>query len=82
MEKRRIRITREVIKKHVHSNPSPKSTEEMMQKFQEYWRKELLRGSQNAGIVIFNNCVNLIAQLPVIPLDKSNSEDDYVDYYY
>ena len=31
--------------------------------------------SENAGLVIFNNCVNLIAQLPVIPLDKSNSED-------
>lgn len=44
MEKRRIRITREVIKKHVQDNPSPKSTEEMMQKFQEYWKRELLRG--------------------------------------
>ena len=31
--------------------------------------------SDNAGLVIFNNCVNLIAQLPIIPLDKSNSED-------
>lgn len=27
------------------------------------------------GLVVFPNCVNLIAQLPVIPLDKSNPED-------
>jgi hypothetical protein len=28
-----------------------------------------------AGIEIFSNCTNLIAQLPVLPLDKSNPED-------
>ena len=28
-----------------------------------------------AGIEIFSSCTSLIAQLPVIPLDKNNSED-------
>lgn len=27
------------------------------------------------GLIIFSNCVNLISQLPVIPLDKNNLED-------
>ena len=31
--------------------------------------------TEQAGLTIFNNCTNLIAQLPIIPLDKSNSED-------
>ncbi len=26
-------------------------------------------------MVIFNNCTNLIAQLPALPIDKSNPED-------
>lgn len=28
-----------------------------------------------AGMEIFSNCTNLIAQLPVLPLDKNNPED-------
>jgi hypothetical protein len=28
-----------------------------------------------AGIQIFNTCTNLIAQLPILPLDKRNPED-------
>ena len=31
--------------------------------------------TEQAGLTIFNSCTNLIAQLPIIPLDKSNSED-------
>ena len=31
--------------------------------------------TEEAGLTIFNSCTNLIAQLPIIPLDKSNSED-------
>ena len=31
--------------------------------------------TEQAGLTIFNNCTNLIAQLPIIPLDKSNPED-------
>ena len=31
--------------------------------------------TDEAGLTIFNSCTNLIAQLPIIPLDKSNSED-------
>ena len=28
-----------------------------------------------AGLEIFDNCTNLIAQLPTLPLDKNNPED-------
>jgi hypothetical protein len=31
--------------------------------------------TEEAGLVIFNTCTNLVAQLPIIPLDKTNSED-------
>lgn len=31
--------------------------------------------TEKPGIVIFNTCVNLIAQLPLLQLDKTNSED-------
>jgi hypothetical protein len=31
--------------------------------------------SEEPRLVVFNTCTNLIAQLPVIPLDKKNSED-------
>jgi len=31
--------------------------------------------TEQAGLVMFNTCTNLIAQLPIIPLDKTNSED-------
>ena len=31
--------------------------------------------TEEAGLVMFNTCTNLIAQLPIIPLDKTNSED-------
>jgi len=31
--------------------------------------------TEEAGLVMFNTCTNLIAQLPIIPLDKNNSED-------
>jgi len=31
--------------------------------------------TESPRLVFFNNCTNTIAQLPIIPLDKSNSED-------
>jgi hypothetical protein len=31
--------------------------------------------SEEPRLVFFNNCTNLIAQLPIIPLDKRNPED-------
>ena len=31
--------------------------------------------TEESGLVMFNTCTNLIAQLPIIPLDKNNSED-------
>jgi hypothetical protein len=31
--------------------------------------------SDEPRLVFFNNCTNLIAQLPIIPLDKKNPED-------
>ena len=38
-------------------------------------RLQIDEETDEAGMVIFNNCTNLIAQLPIIPLDKTNSED-------
>lgn len=32
------------------------------------------------GIVVFNNCRNLVTQLPSIPLDRKNAEDVDTDY--
>ena len=31
--------------------------------------------TESPRLVFFNNCTNTVAQLPIIPLDKSNSED-------
>jgi hypothetical protein len=31
--------------------------------------------TEKPRMVIFNNCTNLIAQLPILPLDKKNPED-------
>ena len=31
--------------------------------------------TEEAGLVIFSSCTNLIAQLPTLPLDKTNKED-------
>ena len=31
--------------------------------------------TESPRLVFFNNCTNIISQLPIIPLDKSNSED-------
>ena len=36
--------------------------------------------SDESGIVVFENCRNLITQLPSIPLDRRNSEDVDTDY--
>ena len=38
-------------------------------------RLQINEDTEEAGLIIFNTCTNLIAQLPVIPLDKTNSED-------
>ena len=38
-------------------------------------RLQIEEERDRAGIEIFSSCTNLIAQLPVIPLDKNNSED-------
>ncbi len=38
-------------------------------------RLQVDEDTEEAGLTIFNTCTNLISQLPVIPLDKSNSED-------
>jgi hypothetical protein len=35
--------------------------------------------NRTCGLTIFNNCVNLIRTLPVIPLDKNNPEDVNTD---
>jgi len=31
--------------------------------------------TEEPRLVLFNNCINLISQLPILPLDKSNPED-------
>lgn len=38
-------------------------------------RLQVQEGIERPGLIIFNNCTNLIAQLPSIALDKSNPED-------
>ena len=38
-------------------------------------RLQIDKVTEQSGITIFNTCTNLIAQLPIIPLDKTNSED-------
>ena len=38
-------------------------------------RLQVDKVTEQPGITIFNTCTNLIAQLPIIPLDKTNSED-------
>jgi hypothetical protein len=38
-------------------------------------RLQVDKVTEQSGLTIFNTCTNLIAQLPIIPLDKTNSED-------
>jgi len=73
-------LAEQMITTGCHWRPSDRSAGSRVAGKNEVHRRLQLQESfddtePHAGLVIFNNCTNLISQLPAIPLSKSNPED-------
>lgn len=69
-------IAEQMTKRYVKWRPSDRSRGSRVAGKNELHRRLAVdEYTGEPGIVFFDNCVNTIAQLPVIPLDKNNPED-------
>lgn len=78
-------ISEQMAQAGVRWRPSDRSKGSRIAGKNELHRRLSVNESGRPGLVITDNCVNLIAQLPLLPLDKSNPEDvdtDSVDHLY
>lgn len=69
-------LAEEMIARRCSWRPSDRSKgSRIAGKNQIHKRLQVDEYTDESDLVIFNTCTNLIAQLPVIPLDKKNTED-------
>lgn len=71
-----VSIAEQMMNVGCHWRPSDRSKGSRVNGKNELHRRlEVNETTEKPGIVIFNTCVNLIAQLPLLQLDKNNPED-------
>jgi len=69
-------LAEQMIQKGCRWRPSDRSAGSRIAGKNELHRRlQVDEFSEEPRLVFFNNCTNLIAQLPIIPLDKKNPED-------
>jgi hypothetical protein len=69
-------IAEQMIARKVNWRPSDRSKGSRVAGKQEVHRRlKVDENTEEPGLMIFSNCTHLIAQLPLLPLDKNNPED-------